>query len=231
MNSQNLAMVKTVVRGLGEKKDAFIFVGGVIVDLYANRSAAPESRPTIDVDCIVEITSFSKYTELESTLRNLGFRHDTRDGAPRCRWIYGDVVVDVMPTPYEDEFTNKWVEAGLSRPQDYQLDNDCSVKILPAPLFLATKLEAMKNRGLRDLRQSKDFEDIVFILLNRSNIVHEIKDEENEVLTFIATQFTDLLEMDIINEAIAAVLDPGEGPGTVRRVKTVMEEIRSLIDK
>jgi hypothetical protein len=230
MISPNLVMVKTVVRALGDKNNAFIFIGGVVVNLYANQSAAPESRPTIDVDCVVEIKSLSKYRELEATLRSLGFRHDTRDGAPRCRWIYDDIVVDVMPTPYEEEFTNKWIQAGLSRPQDYQLDNEYFVKILPAPLFLATKLEAMKNRGLGDLRQSKDFEDVVFILLNRKNIVREIEEEETDVFTFIATQCKDLLEMEVIDEAISAVLDPGEGPGIVRRVKDVMKEIQSLME-
>ncbi|HLP18103.1 MAG TPA: hypothetical protein VK470_17730 [Bacteroidota bacterium] len=231
MRSHHLDMVKKVVQGLGDYHRAFIFIGGVIVDLYANHPAAPESRPTIDVDCIVEVTSLSQYMELEATLRTRGFRHDTSDGAPRCRWIYDDVIVDVIPTPYEDEFTNQWIEAGLSRAQTVQLDGKSSAKILPAPLFLATKLEAMKNRGLGDLRQSRDFDDIVFILLNRNTIVQEIRQEEKAVLTFIATQFHDLLETDVIDEAISAVLDPGEGSGTVKRVKEVMKEIQSLKEK
>jgi len=30
-------------------------------------------------------------------LKNAGFREDTREGAPMCRWVKEDTVLDVMP--------------------------------------------------------------------------------------------------------------------------------------
>ena len=39
-----------------------------------------------------------------------------------------------------------------------------TINLLDTPYFLATKLAALRNRGLGDLRMSSDFEDIVYIV-------------------------------------------------------------------
>lgn len=36
--------------------------------------------------------------QLEEKLRAAGFRNDTKEGAPICRWVVSGVTVDVMPT-------------------------------------------------------------------------------------------------------------------------------------
>jgi len=48
--------------------------------------AAADVRPTYDVDAIAEITSCVGYAEFSERLKALGFREDTREGAPRRRW-------------------------------------------------------------------------------------------------------------------------------------------------
>ena len=57
MPNSNIVMLQTVANGLGELKDEMVFVGGVVAELYADNPAASEIRPTIDVDCVIEISS------------------------------------------------------------------------------------------------------------------------------------------------------------------------------
>ena len=91
-------MLQTVANGLGELKDEMVFVGGAVAELYADNPAASEIRPTIDVDCVIEISSRLQFAQLEQNLRARGFKNDTSEGAPIYRWIYKDIKVDVMPT-------------------------------------------------------------------------------------------------------------------------------------
>ncbi|MGC9950358.1 MAG: hypothetical protein ABSF64_28670 [Bryobacteraceae bacterium] len=62
--------------------DEFVFVGGTVTGLLITDEAAADPRPTFDVDVIAEITSYAAYATFGDRLRALGFREDTREGAP-----------------------------------------------------------------------------------------------------------------------------------------------------
>jgi hypothetical protein len=91
-------MLQTVASALGELREKVVFIGGAVVELYATDPAAPPVRPTIDVDCVVRITSRSEYRQIEKSLEKRGFRHDRSENAPICRWLCGTLKVDVIPT-------------------------------------------------------------------------------------------------------------------------------------
>ncbi|MEG2320235.1 MAG: hypothetical protein RSB73_00840, partial [Bacteroidales bacterium] len=55
--SKNIEMLAVVANGLGEMKNEVVFVGGSVAELYANDPAASDIRATLDVDCVVEISS------------------------------------------------------------------------------------------------------------------------------------------------------------------------------
>jgi hypothetical protein len=69
MPGNNILMLQTVANGLGELKDEMVFVGGAVAELYADNPAASEIRPTIDVDCVIEISSRLEFARLEENLR------------------------------------------------------------------------------------------------------------------------------------------------------------------
>ncbi|PUB81064.1 MAG: hypothetical protein DBP02_19325 [gamma proteobacterium symbiont of Ctena orbiculata] len=50
------------------------------------------------MDTIVEATTLASYQRFSGKLRKQGFREDTSDGAPLCRWVADEVILDVMPT-------------------------------------------------------------------------------------------------------------------------------------
>jgi hypothetical protein len=57
MPNSNVAMLQTVAIGLEELKDEMVFVGGSVAELYASDPAASDIRPTLDVDCVIELSS------------------------------------------------------------------------------------------------------------------------------------------------------------------------------
>lgn len=71
--SQNIEMLGIVATGLKGLKQKVVFVGGATVDLFVIDPAAPATRATEDVDCVVEIVKRTSYYALEEELRALGF--------------------------------------------------------------------------------------------------------------------------------------------------------------
>ncbi len=86
MVRRNLEMVKIVAEALGDLRDHVIFVGGSIIELYADHSVPEEVRPTEDVDLVVDIATRKLLADFENLLSCRGFSHDLSEGAPRCRW-------------------------------------------------------------------------------------------------------------------------------------------------
>lgn len=69
---ENIIRIKAVHDALGDLAQDCVFVGGAVVDLYADRPAA-EVRPTDDIDVIIELLHYTGYAGLEKKLRAKGF--------------------------------------------------------------------------------------------------------------------------------------------------------------
>jgi hypothetical protein len=203
-NIVNIKSVYNALRGVLDQE--FIFVGGAVVSLYADRNAE-EVRPTDDVDVLVEIYTRTGYSELEERLRKIGFRNDTNSRFVG-RYTLDNLTVDFMPL--EENilgFNNGWYKEGFKNAIEEVLDERTIIKIFPASYFLAAKLEAFKSRGKNkkgehDGRLSTDFEDIVFLLVNRATIWHEMQQAENSLKTYLQTEFTNLLQNPYFEEWI-----------------------------
>jgi predicted nucleotidyltransferase len=120
-----------------------------------------EIRPTKDIDLSVEIATLSDFYVLEGKLRGRGFRNDTREGAPICRWTIDEVTVDVMPTDAGVlGMASEWFDEAVQRAQQKDLGDGIIAPIVSRSSFLATKLTAYQDRGAKDPILSKDLEDI-----------------------------------------------------------------------
>lgn len=212
MPSTNIIMLQTVANGLGKLKDEMVFVGGAVAELYADNPAASEIRPTLDVDCVIEISSRLQFARLEENLRAIGFKNDTSKGAPICRWIYKDIKVDVMPTDSDVlGFSNRWYEEGIEIKIQKTLPDGTEVFVFPPEYYLAAKFEAHYSRGGNDLRQSHDFEDIIYILDNCSDILDNISASNSSVKMYLKKECRKLLENPNITEGIETALPYGSG--------------------
>lgn len=226
MKNPSIANLQIVANGLGDLNTEVVFVGGATTGFYATDPGAPEARPTMDVDCIIELASYAKLAELETKLATIGFRHDTSEGALICRWIFQDIKVDIMPTdPAVMGFSNRWHKDGIKHALEMGLPNKNKIRTFTAPYFIASKIEAYRSRGKNDMRTSPDFEDIVYVLDNRNDIVQELIKVEDKLRMYVQQYLSELLNNPDFDEGIAAALPYGTGQAGAERIRRIMKEI------
>lgn len=197
----NITRIRTVHDAFGDLAAAVVFVGGATASLYANRQTT-EVRPTDDVDILVEIWTRSEYAAIEEVLRTKGFNHAYESGI-LCRFTIHGITVDVMPIDASVlGFTNRWYDEGYRQSVPFAMDEYRTVRIFSAPYFIASKLEAFKGRGGGDGRTSHDFEDIVYVLNNRSKIWTELKSSPDGLRTYLIDEIAALLQNPYIEELI-----------------------------
>lgn len=202
-HSINLGRIKAVAKILGDLKDEVVFVGGATVSLYADRMAL-EVRPTEDVDILVELYTRAEYAKLEEKLRQRGFVNDTASKFIG-RYIMQGLVVDVMPVSEEIlGFSNIWYAEGYKASIDYVVDAEMTVRIFTAPYFIASKLQAFKNRGKNDGIGSSDFEDIIFVLENRLGVWDEMQASADSLQHYLKVEFGQLLNNENFEEWVNA---------------------------
>ncbi len=134
--SSNLNRLKVIAEGLGELCHDVVFVGGSVAELYADDPAATDIRPTMDVDCVIELATYGSLQEFEGLLRKHGFVNDIESGVI-CRWKYNGETVDIMPD--RDSilgFTNQWCQPGFQHRTIYELPDGIAVYIFP-PLSIS----------------------------------------------------------------------------------------------
>ncbi len=202
-----------------------VFTGGSIVGLLLTDLAAPDVRPTDDVDVIVSIARYADYASLQEALRKAGFKHDMT--GPNCRFILGGLKVDVMPS--DDKvlgFSNTWYDQALRSATSHHLPDGTSIRLISAPVFIATKLEAFHDRGNQDFLMSHDLEDIITVIDGRPELLEESKTAEADVRQYISTTFAKFLDNQDFIDAISMNLLPDEG--SQARARTIIERIRSL---
>ena len=91
-----------------------VFVGGATVALYAPSEISFEARSTNDVDVIIELASYTDYSQLDEKLRSVGFQNDIESGII-CRYKVQGIVVDIMPTDSSVlGFSNRWYTDGFN---------------------------------------------------------------------------------------------------------------------
>lgn len=181
---------------------------GRVISLYTDDPAAEEIRPTADIDMTINLVNYAEWTKMQERLAELGFYPDL-EGHAICSYKYKDIAIDIMPA--EDSnigVANKWYKPGFNYLQQTQLEDGISINILPSPYFLATKLEAFKGRGKNDFYGSHDYEDIIYLLDNRTTIVEEIQVAEQNVRQYIKEELTKIKGHPHAEEILAMHIHP-----------------------
>lgn len=209
MRDTNSERLLAAARLLKPLLDELVFVGGCATGLLITDPAAPSVRPTFDVDAIAEIVSYSEYVDFSDRLRGIGFLEDTSEGAPICRWISGQVILDVMPL---DEkilgFSNRWYRAAMRESNSIPLEPSLQIRSVTAPVFLATKLDAFNGRGNRDYVASHDLEDALSVIDGRPSVVEEVRASVEDLRAYLAIEWNALLRNPRFIDAIPAHLPP-----------------------
>jgi predicted nucleotidyltransferase len=226
--TRNVEMLVAAARAFGDLRDEVVFVGGAIVDLLVTDPAAPRPRFTDDVDVVVEVTTQVEWYALGERLRTLGFREDRREGAPLCRWLTGELAVDVMPGIEKVlGFANRWYPLARQQSDEVALPDGPTIRVVQAPLFLAMKAEAFASRGKGDFVASHDIEDVIAVVDGRLSLALEVETSPTAVLRFLAERFGAWLEDPRFLDAV-----PGHLPGDAAsqaRAELVVERMKAMV--
>ena len=156
MADPNLPLLEDAVRKLAPFLDEIVFVGGITLGLLITDVAAAPIRGTTDVDVIAEIVTYADYIAFSERLREA---HFSEDEELTCRWHHGSLAIDVMALNKDVlGFTNIWYESALRHASTLSLTSRASIRVITAPFFLATKMEAFRGRGNMDYQASHDLE-------------------------------------------------------------------------
>lgn len=226
-DNPNLRVLEATVKRLGPVAEELVFLGGCATGLLLSDKAAPPPRITRDVDTIVEVASLGDYYRLSERLKERGFREDRDVGAPLCRWAIDKIILDVMPT--RDEvlgFGNRWYELAYQSSTLVGLPSGAIIRLVTAPCFIATKLEAFRGRGRGDYVLSHDVEDIVAVIDGRPELAGEIQDGDPALRRFLVSSLNALSRDRSFRDSIPGHLPPDEAsqaraPLILRRIEEI----------
>lgn len=208
MVDPNLWQLEVVADRLGETlRNELVFLGGAIAGLLVDDPAAPDIRPTEDVDTTCRVSSQMEFHRIEAALRDRGFAQDMTPGTPICRWRSRqddtEVLLDVMPSSEQVlGFTNRWYPLVIDTAVKRLLPSGVQIRLVSAPAFVATKLEAFANRGRGDFLASHDLEDLLAVVDGRSSLLEECRVCPRELREWLATTLGGLLAQPAFLEAL-----------------------------
>ena len=212
MSRNNNERLQMIAEGMQDLNERLVYVGGALAGSYASDPAALEPRPTTDVDCVVNSANYAEHAAFEEQLRKQHFQNDTESEPPViCRWVYNGELVDVMS--YEEKslsFGNRWYRPGFEHREQYQLPSGKKIYRLPAPYYIATKIDALLSRGGNDWRGAKDFEDIIYVLNYCTDFMTRFRATETDVQQYLSEQFAKMLQRPNLNEEVECAISADE---------------------
>lgn len=223
----NIELLLLAVHQLGDLVDEMVFLGGCATGLLLTDGAAPPIRVTKDVDAIVQVTTKAEYYKLSERLRQQGFLEDTSEGAPLCRWITEEITLDVMPTEAKVlGFGNQWYVAAMKNAEIISLPGNVNIRMVSAPYFLITKLEAFSGRGNGDYLLSHDIEDIIAVMDGRPELVEEVRLSETALVDALAIRFHKLIKDQEFVDAVFGHMPTDEASQS--RVERIINTIKEI---
>ena len=229
--AQNLSvtMIRHVAEHLGDLLEQVVFLGGAVTGLLLTDPAAPEARFTKDVDVVVSAGSYPEYARLEQALHDLGF---TNVSDVICRWNIAGVIVDFMP-PNEAilGFSNRWYHRASETATRYEIEKGLSIRLITAPYFVATKLQAFldpEREGSGDYLFSRDISDIITLIDGRQEIISEILISDLYLRGFISQTFKAMLLDTNFRETLSGHFLPDDA--SQKRLPLIVQRLEKIAE-
>ena len=136
-------------------------------------------------------------------------------------------MLDVMSTQKGAlGFSNRWYEGAIQTATPASLPSGKVIRLITAPFFLGTKMEAFHDRGENDYFMSHDLEDFIAVIEGREQLLDELARAPADLREYLAEAAGKLLG----NERFIEVL-PGYVPSdpiSQRRIPIILERLRRL---
>jgi hypothetical protein len=220
----NFPLLQNAVDKLKPFLEELVFGGGTTLGLLITDPAAAPIRGTMDVDVIAEIATITDYLVFSERLRRAGFSEDGGENPMMCRWHHGGLVLDVLPLSKNVlGYTNIWYKGALKTARPLTLPSGSTIRVIAAPFFLGTKMEAFRGRGNRDFFASHDLEDFIAVLDGRDSILEEIATSPADLRKYLAEAAASLLREDRFRDAL-----PGYVMGDEERVPLILSKLAKV---
>ena len=225
MANPNIELLTAIANAMGELRERVVFVGGCATGLLITQPHVADARATEDVDAIVEVASLVGYHAFARELMKLGFKQTIADNTPPFRWFWNRMQLDLVPL---DEkilgFANRWYKPGFDAATVAVLPSGLQLRHLSAPYFMATKLEAFKDRGNNDVYLSHDLEDVISVVDGREELLNELSAAPAEVRRFVAHAFRGILKHPDFTNVLPGIVSQSARAGLVlQRISRIAE--------
>ena len=90
-------------------------------------------------------------------------------------------------------FSNRWYKAAMEASVTKKLRDGLEIRMVTAPYFIATKLEAFKGRGGGDFLGSHDLEDVVSVVDGRETLSAEVREAGTNLSQYVGGEIAKLL--------------------------------------
>lgn len=217
-----------VARQLADLRDRFAFLGGATSSLFLTDVGSAGPRATKDVDAIVQCKTYAEYVVLGEELKRRDFTEDTEEGAPTCRWALKGTTIkaDLMPTdPGVLGLDGAWFELAFQESRPLSVRGE-TVRVVSAPCFLATKLEAFHDRGHGDYLASHDLEDLIAVVDGRLELLAEVMTAPPPIRAYLRDELERLLATSAFIDALPGHL--GTDLVTQARLPELLRRLRVL---
>lgn len=224
--------IVAVAEHLGDLRQDVVFVGGMVRSLLVTDPVVPGYRPTKDVDVIVDVSTYAQHATWLEKFRARGFREDTSDDAPICRYVLkgagigqGGIPVDVMPLePQVLGFANRWYPQAFESATSVEVPSG-AIRVINAAHFVATKLSSFEHRGNGDFYHH-DVEDVIVLVDGRPSLLEEVEHASSALRTFVADAIAQLLSQTAFRDTLPGHLPPDAA--SQARAKLVLARLTAL---
>lgn len=216
----SIDLLETAAVALGGLRSRVVFLGGATVVLWMTDPAARAPRVTYDVDVVAEVVTLASYEAFQTELRNIGFAEDIESGVI-CRWRHKDtrLILDAVPAePRLAGFGGHWLRPAVYAQVEHELPSGTSIRAVPPPYLVATKLEAFSDRGDDDCLASRDFEDIILLVDSREELLAELGVAPSELRAYVKAEVARVMRLPNFDYGVEGALT---GPGARDRAAAV----------
>jgi hypothetical protein len=103
-------------------------------------------------------------------------------------------VLDLMPSERKIlGFANRWYPLAVTTARRTALPSRAEIRLIHAPVFVASKLDAFHDRGAGDYLMSHDLGDVLAVVDGRDELLAEFEGLDRELTRFVGESFAQLL--------------------------------------
>ncbi len=215
--SANIVQLTAIYHSLGDLQQDVIFSGRAVVPLYISNGLSVDGYR----NARLELTTLAQDSALQSRLQALGFSLVQAKGKDPV-FRAGDTELTVPPISdrrylYLYGFQYPWLK---------KLDDRTVIRLFCPEYFIARKLDAFLESGIRNVCQNPDFRDMVLILQNRPMIWAEMAYATPDIYSFLRKNWLAMMDNGHLYEWIDTNLqDRAEDAASeiLSRLKEVFE--------